>query len=249
MNDQNQWPSVSIFSSVRNEIHVFSIDTNVSESEKRRLAMMLTHDELAELDCVKCSTSKRQSIVSRAALRSILSRITEAPLEAIEISRSRFGKPFLKDAACRLQFNVSHTDHLTLIAISQGAPVGIDVEYVSIDIDVDAIAQTVLTTAERQVLDVAPSSARIRAFYQLWTRKEALLKAAGVGLGVEPQSLDVCTIDARSFRLNSVGEDDHETRDWKLEDLVPSACHIGALAYSSSICDRPRLSRYSSVEM
>lgn len=100
------------------------------------------------------------------------------------------GKPWLPTAP-RLRFNLSHSGDTAVVAISTAAEVGVDVELPRPVPEALALARAHGTPAEQQALAALPAAAREQAFLQLWTRKEACLKALGTGLALDPNLLDV----------------------------------------------------------
>ncbi|MEP7068204.1 MAG: 4'-phosphopantetheinyl transferase superfamily protein [Usitatibacter sp.] len=108
------------------------------------------------------------------------------------LRRSPLGKPFLDGEA--LSFSVSRSGGATVVAVSRGV-VGVDLERVAPLADLDALAACCLAQAEAENLAALPPDARTRFFYKCWTRKEAFLKALGVGLAVEPRGIDTTRDD------------------------------------------------------
>ncbi|NOR51376.1 MAG: 4'-phosphopantetheinyl transferase superfamily protein, partial [Gammaproteobacteria bacterium] len=99
------------------------------------------------------------------------------------------GKPSLKAAGYdsrALKFNLSHTQDITLLAVTSDTEVGIDIEYMDRKTDREAIGQRFFTAPEQRVLFSLAKEKQKRAFYQLWTRKEAYMKVLGSGLSLPP---------------------------------------------------------------
>ena len=105
-----------------------------------------------------------------------------------------FGKPHLRDAGS-LEFSLSHSEHECLIAVSPGEVVGVDVEVIRPVPDAYALARRHFTASERSEWESVEDSLRIRAFLACWTRKEACLKALGVGVSAPPASVEVGCAD------------------------------------------------------
>ncbi len=130
------------------------------------------------------------------SLRKVLSAYLEEPAERIEIVRGEHGKPRLAHGG--LEFNLSHSGELALIAVSQTRPVGVDVERMRPGRDFLALAERALSPdAAAQVRGATPAD-RAAAFYRHWVRHEARLKCLGAGLSgtapeapVEVRDLDV----------------------------------------------------------
>lgn len=124
---------------------------------------------------------RHQFLVSRALVRCVLAGYLGVEPAAIEFSHNEHGKPRLV-ADTRLQFNLSHSNGLIALAITQQAPVGIDVEYLSRQADIMKLAARYFSTDENMAIARLPASALNQRFYDLWTLKEAYLKACGTGL-------------------------------------------------------------------
>jgi 4'-phosphopantetheinyl transferase len=102
------------------------------------------------------------------------------------------GKPCLAaDAHAWLRFNVAHSNDVAVYAIGKDADVGVDIEWLKAELDVAGLARRTLSAREQEVLAALPDDAQLPAFVAMWTRKEAVLKAAGVGLKVSADACDV----------------------------------------------------------
>jgi 4'-phosphopantetheinyl transferase len=103
------------------------------------------------------------------------------------------GKPRLRSPDYAwLHFNLSDSAEVVVFAVARGREVGVDVEQVHADFPVDEVARRFLSLCEQNALAASAQQDRVDFFYQLWTRKEALLKALGVGLGgAQPSTDDV----------------------------------------------------------
>jgi 4'-phosphopantetheinyl transferase len=134
---------------------------DVSDEELARFEALLTPAEHARAMRYKFARDQRRAIVSRARLRELLGRFT-ADVDIVEE-----GKPALRNRA--VEFNVSHSGHVIAYAFAADTPVGIDIEEIRpLGDDRDRIL---------------PESTSDDDFFTRWTAKEAVLKAAGVGLG------------------------------------------------------------------
>ncbi|AHF00100.1 4'-phosphopantetheinyl transferase family protein [Thioalkalivibrio paradoxus] len=100
----------------------------------------------------------------------------------IRIVRNRFGKPMLGDPA-PLAFNTSHSGGWTVLAISGGEPIGVDIEAVQAFPELGAVAHVHFAADVAAGIHALPAGRRARAFAREWTRLEARLKCAGHGFG------------------------------------------------------------------
>ncbi len=159
---------------------------------------ILSSDEIARARRLHFERDRRRFVAAHVALRDRLSRALHCAPAALQFAQEAFGKPVLVHAP-QCAFNMSHSEGIALIAIGFDLPLGIDVEVVRELTDLPALAQRCCTPAEHAaILRHADRQAQSRAFLHLWTRKEACLKALGMGLSIEPQTFEVGTdpIDA-----------------------------------------------------
>lgn len=108
--------------------------------------------------------ARRRWVAARWALREVLARYLEADPATIELRLGERGKPGLADPAAPLRFNLSHSGGLALVAVAEGREVGVDIERLG---------------------------RRPAGFYAEWTRREAVAKCHGTGLGGPPASSPV----------------------------------------------------------
>ena len=165
------------------EAHVWSADLDAPSLQKFSVVLSREEEERAMrfVDPLFC----RRYRSGRTLLRLILSRYLSEEPENIPFSLGPFGKPFIAGAS--LHFNVSHSGAAFVVAVSRHE-VGIDIEKLFDRVDVATIAEAYFTPEESNELREFPQKERLRKFFELWTRKEALLK--GLGLGIA-QGLEV----------------------------------------------------------
>jgi 4'-phosphopantetheinyl transferase len=127
---------------------------------------------------------RRRFIVAHAALRHILARYVKDDAEQLHFVDGPNGKPKLAAplAASGVQFNLSHSHERALLAVSQGAEIGVDIEFVRADFGFHEVANQFFTEREVAALRALPPALQRHAFYKCWTSKEAFLKAKGTGL-------------------------------------------------------------------
>ncbi len=191
---------------------------------------VLSADELARASRFIHETDQRRYLAARHALRQLLGAIVGRDPAALAFVVDSFGKPRLQDGGT-LEFNVSHSAGDCLIAICDGQSVGVDVEVLKRMRDADAPARRHFTAAEQAELARCEGDERTRAFLACWTRKEACLKALGVGLSLPPARIEVgCATTPRTVLATVAGE----PRTLELASLEPGPDAIGALALVAS---------------
>jgi 4'-phosphopantetheinyl transferase len=129
----------------------------------------------------------RRFAVCRGSLRLILGRLTNAPPQDVAFRFGPGGKPELAGPrppgdVPSLRFNVTHSDDLALIAVSLDRELGVDLERLRTISEAARIVESYFTSAEQAQFAALEEPVRASAFLRGWTRKEAILKAKGVGL-------------------------------------------------------------------
>lgn len=161
----------------------------------------LSDDEWERARRFVFARDRHRFVAAHAALRSTLAQQTGIPGALLDFTLGAFGKPVLIEPA-GLHFNLSHSQSVALIAISDGAEIGVDVELLRPMPDAAALAADYFTAAEQRALASLPAEQRDRAFLVGWTCKEACLKAVGTGLGIDTRSFEAgLEEDAREVRL------------------------------------------------
>lgn len=141
-----------------------------------RAQSLLDATEIARADRLRGPLLRGRFVLAHAALRRILGAALRQPPQRLPFTHGARGKP----ALAGLHFNLSHADDLALIVVSHEVPVGVDLEAARPAAAVDL--RTVLSPLERATLHRLADGERAAATLRCWVRKEALLKAAGLGI-------------------------------------------------------------------
>jgi 4'-phosphopantetheinyl transferase len=167
-------------------VHVsYRLTGRVDPSEILDAAALLSEDERARRDRFVFPEDRRDYTLAHALVRRMVGAAEGVAPAALKFEANARGKPSRVTPAGErsdLQFNLSHTRGLVACAIARGADVGVDVERIDRDIDDGEIARRFFSPAERRDLDACDPPERSRRFIDLWTLKEAYLKATGAGL-------------------------------------------------------------------
>jgi 4'-phosphopantetheinyl transferase len=191
-------------------VHVWTASLAAAGARLSDLCAELVPDERTRADRLRTPQLRRRFIVARVLLRRLLTTYAPAHASELRLGTGSHGKPCLADAA-DLRFNVSHAEDTAMYAIASGREVGIDVEATRRDIDIAGVARQAFSPGERAVLAALAPDARREAFFRIWTRKEAYVKARGEGL----------SYTTRSFTLSHDGDDDAligDERDERAQD-------------------------------
>jgi 4'-phosphopantetheinyl transferase len=195
---------------------------------------LLSADELERAHRFKFDHLREAYILGRGVTRSILARRVEQDPGALRFQYSSYGKPSLAGAH-GWHFNVSHSGSLLVCALTEAAPIGVDVELVQPKPDLAAIAKRFFSAAEAQRVLSAPPESVTDAFFEIWTRKEAFLKATGTGLSRDLHSFTVSSGSGEAPRLERIENPDDDPAQWSLRSFVPAESYVGALAMRAPI--------------
>jgi 4'-phosphopantetheinyl transferase len=155
-------------------------------------------------------------IIRQGILRELIASYTDLSANELEFVPGPYGKPYAtgSELAKHISFNVSHSHGVALYAVTKTHAIGIDVEYIQPLKDINLISREIFTDREAASLPAHPGTAQTTAFYRLWTRKEAYLKACGIGLGADPAALEMPDMSTT----------------WRIVTLYPRPSYIAALA-------------------
>lgn len=130
-------------------------------------------------------------VLSHGLLRALLSFYVEKNPQDIQYLVNQFGKPFLEDNVCQLQFNMSHSKDYAVYIIALEHQVGIDIEWKGKDINIQEISELVLSPTETINFNQLHSEEKFHTFYDIWTKKEAIIKAIGQGLSYPIKTIEI----------------------------------------------------------
>ena len=170
----------------------------------------------------------RRRLVARAVLRIALGGALGRPPESIEFVLSPRGKPALPGG--EVDFSVSTTGEVCVVAVTGDRPIGVDVEQVVARKGLDRIVATRFAPEEAAAIGALDGDARLRAFYGCWTRKEAYLKATGAGLA---DPLDRVVVSVGDDRPEILSLGDGDASEWALGTLDLGPEVAGAVAVRS----------------
>jgi 4'-phosphopantetheinyl transferase len=167
-----------------NEVHLWVVDLDPEASDASRRRAAVSPDERKRAANFRRPEDRDRFLVAHGALRLILAEYVPGDPIGFTLSADERGKPFLADRRISndLQFNLSHSGGLALVAVASARQVGVDIEQIRPMPDLDGVANRVCSPAERAALSGLAASHRESAFFAMWTRKEALAKASGEGI-------------------------------------------------------------------
>ncbi|WP_213290394.1 4'-phosphopantetheinyl transferase superfamily protein [Bradyrhizobium sp. sGM-13] len=189
---------------------------------------LLSTSERVRADRLKRPQDRDRSLRAHCALRHILALQLGCDPRHIEFDTTAAGKPMLARPAQGLQFNLSHSGRHGLIAAAKDRCVGVDIEVRRPITDPLGVTLQIATPREARLLKQLPTSQVLSSFFDLWTRKEAVLKALGRGLFIDPREVEVGPEPGRSIVK-------FDERTWTVESLAISSGVAAAAAIEGEL--------------
>lgn len=229
------------FSEMNFELHgpdsilLFAVKLETFKDDVFYLSRLCTPKELARSRRYLSENDSKRFVITRGLLRLVLAEVLNKKAEDIELEIGENKKPKLKDNSLGINFNISHSSDCALIAISK-SPVGVDVENAQNLIEYAPIMDTCFSINEKIYVDVHADS--LKAFYTLWTRKEAVIKLFGKGIDddiklievLDGQNLvDSAVFDSKNIDLQVLSLDLHEGKIAALACL--NSVHLDQLKF------------------
>ena len=214
------------------QVDIWRARLDLPTDSLKRLEATLSADEIQRADRFHFQGHKDRFIAAHGCLRDILARYHHWEPGQLTFSANDHGKPALSadPSEHKMDFNLSHSGDLALVAVTWERKVGVDLERIRQGISAQVIAQQYFSKSEVAELLGLPSEQREIGFFNCWTRKEAYIKAQGLGLSLPLESFDVSLAPNEPAILRATRPDPQEAARWALLALEVSPDYAAALA-------------------
>ena len=237
----NNWYAQDSFSELGdNDIHIWLNYLNVHEARIKHLYPLLSNNEKERSERFKFYKHRKAFIASHGFLHTALAYYIEANAGEIEFTQAELGKPSLitEQNSAGIQFNLSHSNNMAILAVCKQHSVGIDIEYAERKVNWHGLSKRFFTSSEQEELKKLTEESQKEAFFQIWTRKEAHMKVTGKGLSLAPTQFEVSVPpQAAKFIKNLKKQDDsfYRMQDIILPDMFKDyyACLSADFDYSN----------------
>jgi 4'-phosphopantetheinyl transferase len=213
-------------------VDVWQVDLGAVSVDRAALLRTLSDDERNRAAAFHREIHRDRFINAHAALREILAACTGIRPSEVRLAYGPAGKPSLAEPGS-LRFNMSHSEDMALVAVTAGAEVGVDVEWVGGIRDARGIVARYFQPRERKAIAQLDGAAMELAFMRGWTRKEAVAKAAGAGLAML-ERIEVSVTGHEPARVVAIDGDAEEAGQWSLGEIAPAEGYVGAVALRAS---------------
>jgi 4'-phosphopantetheinyl transferase len=213
------------------EVQLWRVDLEAIGADESRWRNVLSADELTRASRFHFPRDRQSFTASRAILRTILAGYLATDPRSVRFCYSEKEKPLLaaEHAGSDVTFNLSHSGGIAMLAFTRRREIGIDVEQVRRDFDVEAIANRFFSAHEQAQLAELPTENRFEGFFRCWTRKEAYIKATGEGLSLPLHQFDVSIAAGANNALLATRPDGSEAALWSMRDIPALPGYVAAL--------------------
>jgi 4'-phosphopantetheinyl transferase len=221
-----------------NEVHLWRVDLENVRAEEPRWEPMLSADEKHRASRFIFPADRQRFIAARALLRTILAGYLTADPCSLTFIYSKRDKPSLAApyGASEITFNLSHSGGVALYAITRRREVGVDIEQMRRNSDLEGIARRFFSAHEQRQLEGLPAEEKVHAFFRCWARKESYIKATGDGLSLPLSQFDVSLEAGSTNALVATRPDRSEAALWQLREIPAGIGYAAALCIKGHDC-------------
>jgi 4'-phosphopantetheinyl transferase len=216
------------------EIHVWKINLAATDHEQLAMEKLLSAEECERAARFHFAADKNRFVVRRAVLRQLLAAQLEIPPAAVRYNFSSHGKPAVANPenSGGLGFSCSHSADWALVALARASELGVDLEKQRQLDEIDGLAERFFSEMEIRELMSLPQNLKTAGFFNGWTRKEAIVKAIGLGLTFPLNRFSVTLAPDRPAALLEVADDSVAAQKWTMAALDVRPDYSAALVFA-----------------
>jgi 4'-phosphopantetheinyl transferase len=177
---------------------------------------VLDSSEKTQAEKLKNPLLHQRYVAAHGQLRTLLAHYVPQSAANIQIQKTYLGKPYLADYP-ELVFNLSHSDDYIAVAVAKNCQLGVDIEHCKQRLSLNELVQKCFSAKEAAYWQQLPEYLQTREFYQFWTRKEAFVKATGLGISLGLRECAVNPDNPQQF--SSVPARCGFASDWHSRDI------------------------------
>lgn len=215
------------------ELHIWWANLRDFDSELSALQSTLSSRERARAERFGFLRNKKNHIIGRGILRTLLGSYVQQSPSALNFPIGGDGKLELRRNSCgsAIYFNLSHSGDMALYGITLDCPIGLDVEYIRPIPRDERAAIGYFSQSGADTMGSLPRECQSRHFFDLWTRKEALLKAMGGGRENGRAIREAFLLESRSEYFTCEPVPRKSPNEWSLRSFSPASGYIAAVAF------------------
>ena len=215
-----------------NEIHLWASYLDLEPTVLEAFMASLAEVERLRAKTFRFKQHQNRFIAGRGLLRLILSQYLQIESDRVEFQYNAQGKPNLSSTfeSSGIHFNLTHSEGIALLAVTRIGPVGIDVERIRMINDAKELVNRFFSESESDSFQNLGLNEKRIAFFNLWTCKEAFLKATGEGITQLLNQVEVSFRPGKPARLIAVSGDSERASLWSVHNLSPAPDFAAAVA-------------------
>lgn len=231
------WQPTSQFPSLaEGAVHLWLAHTETLAPCAHRFDALIDDQERRRGDAYLLAADRARHLTARGVLRALAGHYLAVAPADVRFGIGEFGKPYVASPpGAELSFNVSHSGEVVLLAFARDGDLGVDVQRWNArlgDAERERLAASVCSAGERATMaGLSPGEARQRAFYSIWSRKEAYLKATGAGISAGLVHVEVSADD--TARLIADPREPMTVERWGMCDVDVGHGYSAALVCSA----------------
>ncbi len=215
------------------ELHVWWANLRDFDSDVPALQAVLSSRERARAGRFRFLRNKNNHIISFGILRTLLAGYVQQSPSDLNFMIGEHGKLELRRNSCEatIHFSLSHSGDVALFAVTRDCPIGVDVEYIRPIPHCQRLALEYFSQSEADNLFALPKERQSTRFFNLWTRKEALLKAIGNGLENGHAIRDAFLCEPWLSYFAQETDPMQASSGWIVRSFLPTFGYIAAIAF------------------
>ena len=220
---------------LNSHVHIWKANISPSQRVCHYCEKLLSPDEHARAQQFKFRQHQQAFITARGILRLILSRYLHTSPQSLTFEQGPHGKPALTfPSTPPILFNVSHSHHLALYAVTLENEVGIDIEYHRLTLNLPALIQRICSPQEKMILTALSAAEQKKGFFTCWTQKEAYVKAIGKGITIPLETITVLFSQSNSEERRDLGDEKQDISTWSISEISVDSDYSAALAIQNT---------------
>ncbi len=215
------------------QVHLWCapVPAQIDPTLKLRYEALLNAEERVRLHRFHFDKDKRRFLVTRALVRTVLSRYAPIAPADWTFSPNAHGRPAVSNphaGAQALRFNLTHSNALVVLGLATGREIGVDTESTERDAPLE-VADRYFSDSEARALRALPSDLQPARFWDLWTFKESYIKARGMGLALPLDGFSYRFDDAQHVDIGFEPGIVDQPQRWGLWQFRPDDAHLLAV--------------------
>lgn len=215
-------------------VHIWIANLCSPQRELEPFYHILSEDEKEKTNSYQFRQHQTKYIITHGILRMLLAFYSNSDPEKLQYIYSSYGKPHLWNNP-EITFNISYSNEIGIFAFGFRQPIGIDIEYIRPMPDLQPMTDLLLSEAEKKHITNSSDLSGLNLFYKFWTRKEALVKAAGIGLSYPVRQISVSLEKEEVVEIPNVCTEKSGEGKWFVYELQNLKPYEGVLATKNQV--------------